>query len=169
MLGLPATGRATANVDDVLKAAAAACGEEGFAFPIEGKKHLAANELCFVAAYAYEMFVTGHGFTADANFTTITETTYRGATVSVGWQLGAMLYEINALPWHYEPNATRNHPRSGGLFLYEESPAGGGLRNAVHAGAAALAAAAAFAAAFRRKRGNVDPEHFPAPVPPASI
>ena len=26
--------------------------------------------------------------------------------VAVGWQLGSILYEINALPWVYDPAAT---------------------------------------------------------------
>ena len=104
MLGLPET----TNVHDMGDAALKVCGDTDVPFPAKDHHTLSQNELCFVAAYAYETFVSGHGFDARVNFTTVTETTYNGATVSVGWQLGAMLYEINALPWSFDagPNCS---------------------------------------------------------------
>ena len=125
MLGLPET----TNVHDMGDAALKVCGDTDVPFPAKDHHTLSQNELCFVAAYAYETFVSGHGFDARVNFTTVTETTYNGATVSVGWQLGAMLYEINALPWSFDagPNCSVDADTiKHGLFLYTRSSLGGG-------------------------------------------
>ena len=76
------------------------CGATTEAMP-EGK--LTADEFCFVAAFAYETLTTGHGFDGTRNLTAVDKMGYNGNYVNVGWPLGAMLYEINALPWTYVP------------------------------------------------------------------
>ena len=72
--------------------------------------HKEANvaELCFLSAYGFAMLRHGHGFDLDRNFTAVDTMAYSGATLSVGWQLGAILYEVNTLPYVYAPlsNAT---------------------------------------------------------------
>jgi len=58
---------------------------------------------CFFPAFAFAMLHHGHGFDLDRNFTAIETMDYQGTLLKVGWQLGAILYEINTLPWKYEP------------------------------------------------------------------
>lgn len=68
------------------------------------KMKLMADELCFVAALAYAMLVDGHGFEPTRTFTALETAFYdfEQTEVKVGWPLGAMLYEINALPWSFK-------------------------------------------------------------------
>ena len=148
MLGLPET----TNVHEMGDAALKVCGDTDVPFPAKDHHTLSENELCFVAAYAYETFVSGHGFDARVNFTTVTETTYNGATVSVGWQLGAMLYEINALPWSFDagPNCSVDAGATHGLFLYTQSSLGGG--SVGYALIGALVVVLGLAGAFRRRK-----------------
>ena len=94
MLKLPRT----TNLREFAARADAVCGGEDEPLP-EGK--LSKDEFCFVAAFAYESLTTGHGFDGTRNYTYVDSTQYNGAHVNVGWPLGAMLYEINALPWTY--------------------------------------------------------------------
>jgi GDA1/CD39 (nucleoside phosphatase) family len=55
------------------------------------------DSYCFRSAYAYHLLHRGYGFTHND--------TVRATRViegqKVGWALGAMLYEINAMPWTY--------------------------------------------------------------------
>jgi len=67
------------------------------------KKKQEIEELCFFSAYAYAMLHHGHGFEVDRNFTALETMNYQGTLLKVGWQLGAILYEINTLPWKYKP------------------------------------------------------------------
>jgi len=53
------------------------------------------EDLCFRSSYAYNLLTSGYGFTNDDY---ITATDVVGG-LKVGWSLGAMLYEINTLPW----------------------------------------------------------------------
>ena len=143
----------TTNVHDMGDAALKVCGDTDVPFPAKDHHTLSQNELCFVAAYAYETFVSGHGFDARVNFTTVTETTYNGATVSVGWQLGAMLYEINALPWSFDagPNCSVDADTiKHGLFLYTRSSLGGG--SVWYAFLGLLVVGLGLAGAFRRRK-----------------
>ena len=61
-----------------------------------------AEEYCFRAVYVFHLLHNGYGFPLDYN---ITATNVINGQ-KVGWALGAMLYEINTLPWNYE---TKNH------------------------------------------------------------
>jgi hypothetical protein len=54
---------------------------------------------CFMASFVLNQLVEGYGFSLDQEITVLD--TYKGHKVS--WALGAMLYEINALPWAYAP------------------------------------------------------------------
>jgi hypothetical protein len=54
-------------------------------------------EKCFQATYALQLLRHGYGF-ADDDYITAT-TVLNGQ--KVGWALGAMMYEINTLPWRY--------------------------------------------------------------------
>ena len=149
----------TTNVHGVGDAALRVCGDADTPYPAHKAHSLADDEVCFVAAYAYETFVSGHGFESRVNFTTVTETTYNGATVSVGWQLGAMLYEINALPWSFDagPNCSvaTDAVDAHGLFLYTRSPLGGG--SLAYALVGAVCVAVALFSAFRRKEYGAIP------------
>jgi Golgi nucleoside diphosphatase len=59
------------------------------------------SDYCFRAAYVYQMLSAGYGFSPGD--------TIRAVKVvhgqKVGWALGAMLYEINTLPWQYQSNS----------------------------------------------------------------
>lgn len=57
---------------------------------------------CFVASYTYSLLRDGYGFDLDRNITVVSKVN----GLKVGWALGAMLYEINALPWEYVPPST---------------------------------------------------------------
>ena len=56
------------------------------------------NDYCFRSAYVFNVLHNGYGFEMD-EFITATEV-IRGQ--KIGWALGAMLYEINTLPWKYD-------------------------------------------------------------------
>ena len=55
------------------------------------------NEMCFRSTYAFQLLHNGYGFKMDDY---ITATNLVGGQ-KVGWTLGAIMYEINTLPWHY--------------------------------------------------------------------
>lgn len=52
---------------------------------------------CFRSAYAFQLLHNGYGF--GMNDTIRATNVINGQ--KVGWALGAMLYEINAMPWQY--------------------------------------------------------------------
>ncbi len=52
---------------------------------------------CFVAAFGYALLTEGYGFEPSRNLTVVNKID----ELKVTWALGAMLYEINALPWEY--------------------------------------------------------------------
>lgn len=52
---------------------------------------------CFIITYALAVLVDGYGFSLDTSMHFVDE--IQG--FKVGWALGSMLYEINALPWKY--------------------------------------------------------------------
>jgi Golgi nucleoside diphosphatase len=55
------------------------------------------EDFCFRSAYAYQLLRNGYGFKPDEHI--IATNVLKGQKVS--WALGAMLYEINTLPWKY--------------------------------------------------------------------
>lgn len=52
---------------------------------------------CFVATFGYVLLTEGYGFEPGRNLTVVNKID----GLKVTWALGAMLYEINALPWEY--------------------------------------------------------------------
>lgn len=52
---------------------------------------------CFVATFGYALLTEGYGFEPSRNLTVVNKID----GLKVTWALGAMLYEINALPWEY--------------------------------------------------------------------
>lgn len=52
---------------------------------------------CFVATFGYVLLTEGYGFEPGRNLTVVNKID----ELKVTWALGAMLYEINALPWEY--------------------------------------------------------------------
>lgn len=56
------------------------------------------DSYCFRSAYAFELLLNGYGF--RANDTIRVTDVIEGQ--KVGWALGAMLYEINTMPWRYD-------------------------------------------------------------------
>jgi hypothetical protein len=60
-------------------------------------------EMCFLAAYTYTLLRHGHGFDLHRNLTCADKVELDGVKLNIGWPLGAMLYEINTLPWEYSP------------------------------------------------------------------
>lgn len=60
---------------------------------------------CFRAAYAYKLLSQGYGFHADQQISAVRVV----AGQHVGWALGAMLYEINTLPWTYQQTSGDQH------------------------------------------------------------
>jgi len=59
-------------------------------------------EMCFLASYTYTMLFHGYGFGIDRKLTSTGKVEYEGVKLKIGWPLGAMLYEINTLPWIYD-------------------------------------------------------------------
>ena len=55
------------------------------------------EDFCFRSSYAFNVLRNGYGFDFDAH---ITATEVINGQ-KVGWAIGAMLYEINTLPWKY--------------------------------------------------------------------
>lgn len=64
-------------------------------------------EYCFRSAYVFQILHNGYGFELD-DYVTSTGVV---SGQKVGWALGAMLYEINTLPWHYNPVSQPAHLR----------------------------------------------------------
>lgn len=58
---------------------------------------------CFMASYYLVLLQEGYGFTMEDSLTVKDQIDGH----KVGWPLGAMLYEINALPWAYSPPLDR--------------------------------------------------------------
>jgi Golgi nucleoside diphosphatase len=58
------------------------------------------DSYCFRSAYALQLLRNGYGF--RMNDTIRVTQVIEGQ--KVGWALGAMIYEINSMPWHYEKN-----------------------------------------------------------------
>jgi Golgi nucleoside diphosphatase len=50
---------------------------------------------CFLSSYVYVLLIDGYGFTKNSSLTVLDQVNGN----KVGWPLGAILYEINALPW----------------------------------------------------------------------
>ena len=57
-------------------------------------------DFCFRSVYAYQLLHYGYGF--DLEESIVATDVLQGQ--KVGWALGAMLYELNCLPWTYLPN-----------------------------------------------------------------
>jgi hypothetical protein len=55
------------------------------------------DEYCFRSIYVFQLLHNGYGFNLDDH---ITATNVINGQ-KVGWALGAMMYEINAMPWKY--------------------------------------------------------------------
>ena len=80
------------------------------------------DSYCFRSAYTLQLLHHGYGFSADD--------TIRATNVihgqKVGWALGAMLYEINTMPWRYaEPDVMnlgvlKVHTGSGTVHIASE-------------------------------------------------
>jgi hypothetical protein len=59
----------------------------------------ATQDFCFIVSYVYLLLTEGYGFPKNQTFTVLTEINGN----SVGWAFGAMMYEINTMPWQYDP------------------------------------------------------------------
>ena len=64
------------------------------------------NDYCFKSVYVFELLHNGYGFGMN-DYVTFAEVV-NGQ--KVGWPLGAMLYEINTLPWVYVTTILAPHP-----------------------------------------------------------
>eukprot|EP00614_Pseudopedinella_elastica_P000720 CAMPEP_0172594030 /NCGR_PEP_ID=MMETSP1068-20121228/13289_1 /TAXON_ID=35684 /ORGANISM="Pseudopedinella elastica, Strain CCMP716" /LENGTH=364 /DNA_ID=CAMNT_0013391801 /DNA_START=1082 /DNA_END=2172 /DNA_ORIENTATION=+ len=65
------------------------------------------KEACFLGAFSFALLYHGHSFDERRTFTAVETMQYQNppqspTTLKVGWQLGAILYEINTLPWTYK-------------------------------------------------------------------
>jgi hypothetical protein len=58
---------------------------------------------CFLSSYAYVLLVDGYGFQKNSTLTVLDQVNGN----KVGWPLGAILYEINSLPWELEQTVPR--------------------------------------------------------------
>jgi hypothetical protein len=65
---------------------------------------------CFLSSYAYVLLVDGYGFKENSTLTVLDQVNGN----KVGWPLGAILYEINSLPWELEEAVPR---QPWGLFF----------------------------------------------------
>jgi hypothetical protein len=62
------------------------------------------EDFCFRSAYAFQLLHNGYGFDLDEYI--VATDVLQGQ--KVGWALGAMLYELNTMPWTYLPSG-RHH------------------------------------------------------------
>jgi hypothetical protein len=67
---------------------------------------------CFRSAYVFSLLRYGYGFKMEDNITSVDIVDGK----KVGWALGAMLYEINAMPWTY----LRSHDHE--IVMFEHRP-----------------------------------------------
>jgi hypothetical protein len=116
-------------------------------------------EVCFLSAFAFAMLHHGHGFDLDRNFTAVDTMDYGGATLSVGWQLGAILYEVNTLPYTYAPLPEQAAKEQAAEPLNEGSsfPAAAAAVASLGASLIAVAATIAVAEARSKKAPGNDP------------
>jgi len=85
--------------------------------PLLQQHHLL--QMCFRSAYTYEILHHGYGFQITDHVTCLK--TLQGR--EMGWALGAMLYEINTLPWQYlDPMASPSPSISPGPHIALHSP-----------------------------------------------
>lgn len=78
------------------------------------------QELCFKAALSLAMLHNGLGIHMDRELhaTDVIHTSF-GHKLKAGWTLGAILFEINSLPWVYAPHEGKSHHHGGSLPLPE--------------------------------------------------
>jgi Golgi nucleoside diphosphatase len=57
------------------------------------------QDYCFMVSYVYLLLTEGYGFPKNQTFTVLD--VINGNTV--GWAFGAIMYEINTMPWRYAP------------------------------------------------------------------
>ena len=69
------------------------------------------EDYCFRSAYVFSLLRYGYGFNMEDNITSVDIIDGQ----KVGWALGAMLYEINAMPWAY---SRQEHE----IVLFEHRP-----------------------------------------------
>ena len=106
-LGLDAAAAGSVTLDDVAREARVACALSKRELHARNKKRGSGlkdddlDELCFRSSYAYALLRHGHGFDAAHHRFTAAETlrSPAGVELTADWALGAILYEINSLPW----------------------------------------------------------------------
>lgn len=64
-----------------------------------------APDYCFLVTYTYMLLVEGYGIPSNTSITVLSEVNGH----AVGWALGAILYEINSMPWRLEPTMTESN------------------------------------------------------------
>lgn len=65
---------------------------------LDEKLYESLPDFCFLVTYAYALLTTGYGFNSNATLTVLDQV----HGYKVGWALGAILYEINTMPWLLE-------------------------------------------------------------------
>ena len=92
---------------------------------------------------------------------------YDGAKLKVGWQLGAILYEINSMPWSYQPAAGAATAYAGAL----DGALGGGPGNAALLLALAATGVCLTAVAWALRPSEFPGKHqrWPQPLPTADV
>lgn len=72
----------------------------------ESSDEKTSREICFKAALTIAMLNNGFGVQMDRKlFATDIIRTAAGNKLKAGWTLGAILFEINSLPWTYKPDS----------------------------------------------------------------
>jgi hypothetical protein len=94
--------------------------------PKNAKKAGNMEMICFMSAFAFSMLHFGHGFELDREFSAVKTMMYEGAELKVGWQLGSILYEINALPWTFDPDAPQQDTTEDQVVAMMGAEAGSG-------------------------------------------
>jgi hypothetical protein len=61
-------------------------------------------DFCFLVTYAYALLIEGYGFHTNVTLTVLDQV--KG--YKVGWALGAILYEINTMPWLMEQSSLKS-------------------------------------------------------------
>mmetsp|Transcript_29355 Transcript_29355/g.68746 ORF Transcript_29355/g.68746 Transcript_29355/m.68746 type:complete len:828 (-) Transcript_29355:253-2736(-) len=99
--GGPEAGQRLRKMSAEMRAAAEKADEAAARLDSDAKR---ARQICFKAALATAILNNGFGVHMDRTlFATDVIETKSGSKLKAGWALGAILFEINSLPWTYRP------------------------------------------------------------------
>jgi hypothetical protein len=120
---LPDSGMSEEEVHAALRNLSAAELQQLADAAVADASEKAVREICFKAGLAVAMLNHGFGLDMDRKlYATDVIETQAGNKLKAGWTLGAILFEINSLPWTYEPNTPPDCPTPTSASLPQVQP-----------------------------------------------